>query len=73
MLLRRLLRELLAPLSLAIVNPISAPANAGNSQPIPSLYKGINSKLDVINETGIPPCFNPSNTLTTAAPIKAPT
>ena len=61
----RLLMGLFAPLSLAIVNPIRAPANAGTSQPIPSLYKGINSKYGVINETGIPPCFNPSNTLTT--------
>ena len=65
--------ELFVPLSLAIARPIRAPTNAGISQPIPSLYKGINSKYGVINETEIPPCFNPSNTLTTAAPIKAPT
>ena len=37
---------------------------------MPSLYKGINSKYDVINETEIPPCFNPSNTLTIAAQLK---
>ena len=65
--------ELFVPLNLAVARPIRPPTNAGISQPIPSLYKGINSKYGVINETEIPPCFNPSNTLTTAAPIKAPT
>ena len=62
--------ELFVPLNLAIARPIRAPTNAGISQPIPSLYKGINSKYGVINETEIPPCFNPSNTLTTALQLK---